>query len=227
MEQLPIYTDVVFGLTTLLTVALFYKANHGSKVTLIILLTWMSLQVILGLTGFYRIKTAFPPRFLFMVVPPMIFIICLFVTPIGRRFLDNLSPKHLTLLHVVRIPVEMVLFWLYIYKTVPVLMTFEGRNFDILSGLTAPFIYYFGFIKKQLNRTILLIWNFVCLGLLINIVVTAVLSAPLPFQKLAFEQPNIAVLYFPYNWLPSCVVPLVLLSHLASIRKLLKAGKNL
>jgi hypothetical protein len=37
----------------------------------------------------------------------------------------------------------------------------------------------------------------------------------------AFDQPNIAVLYFPFNWLPSCIVPLVLLSHLAAIRQLL------
>ena len=105
-------------------------------------------------------------------------------------------------------------------------MTFEGRNFDILSGLTAPIVYFFGFIKKQLNKTILLLWNFICLGLLINIVFIAVLSAPFPFQKFAFDQPNIAVLYFPFTWLPACVVPLVLLSHLATIRQLLKKGKT-
>jgi hypothetical protein len=65
-----------------------------------------------------------------------------------------------------------------------------------------------------------LLWNLVCLGLLLNIILNAVLSAPVPFQKFAFDQPNIAVLYFPFVWLPSCVVPLVLLSHLAAIRKL-------
>lgn len=94
-------------------------------------------------------------------------------------------------------------------------MTFEGRNFDILSGLTAPIIFYFGFVTKQLDRKVILIWNFICLALLINIVVVAILSAPFPFQQFAFDQPNIAVLYFPFNWLPSCVVPLVLLSHLS------------
>jgi hypothetical protein len=122
--------------------------------------------------------------------------------------------------------VEIVLFFLFTYKTVPELMTFEGRNFDILSGITAPVIFYFAFIRQQLNRQILLIWNFICLGLLVNIVTNAILSAPFPFQQFAFDQPNIAVLYFPFIWLPCCVVPLVLLSHLAAIRQLLNYGRK-
>ena len=101
-------------------------------------------------------------------------------------------------------------------------MTFEGRNFDILAGLTAPLVYYFGFIKPRLSRKTMLAWNFICLLLLINIIVNAVLSAPFPFQQFAFDQPNIAVLYFPFIWLPCCVVPLVLFAHLAAIRQLAK-----
>jgi len=37
---------------------------------------------------------------------------------------------------------------------------------------------------------------------------------------LAFDQPNIAVLYFPFSWLPTYVVPVVLFCHLAALRKL-------
>jgi hypothetical protein len=106
-------------------------------------------------------------------------------------------------------------------------MTFEGRNFDILSGLSAPVVYYFAFIRKQMNGKLLLIWNFICLSLLINIVFNAILSAPFTFQKFAFDQPNIAILYFPYIFLPGCIVPLVLLSHLASIRQLILGRKKM
>jgi hypothetical protein len=105
-------------------------------------------------------------------------------------------------------------------------MTFEGRNFDILSGLSAPFIYYFGFVKRRLSNALILGWNFICLALLINIVANAILSVPTPFQKFAFDQPNIGVLYFPFNLLPACVVPLVLLSHLVAIRRLLHAKEK-
>lgn len=100
-------------------------------------------------------------------------------------------------------------------------MTFEGRNFDILSGISAPIVAYLVFTKKTLSHNFLLIWNFICLGLLINIVTNALLSAPFPIQKLAFEQPNIAILHFPFSWLPTFVVPVVLLGHLVSIRQLM------
>jgi hypothetical protein len=100
-------------------------------------------------------------------------------------------------------------------------MTFEGRNFDIISGISAPLIYYFGFVKKAIKRQWIIGWNFLCLALLANIVTTAILSAPFPFQQLAFNQPNIAIFYFPFVWLPAFVVPVVLLAHLVSIRQLL------
>ncbi|WP_332737571.1 hypothetical protein [Flavihumibacter sp.] len=221
MENLPAFICIVFGLTTLLTVGLFYKATNNSKLTLVILLIWLTIQAVIGLSGFYTVTDTIPPRFLLLVVPPILLIIGLFTTSSGRQYIDSLDIKTLTILHTIRIPVEVVLFWLFVNKTVPELMTFEGRNFDIISGLTAPAIFYFGFIKNQIDKKLILVWNFICLGLLINIVVNAVLSAPFPFQKFAFDQPNIAVLYFPFNWLPCCVVPLVLLSHLATIRQLL------
>jgi hypothetical protein len=226
MENLPAYISIVFGLTTILTVVAFYKATNKSKATLIILLTWLVLQTFIGLSGFYTVTDSIPPRFMLLVLPPMLFIIGLFATKKGRQYIDGLDAKTLTILHTIRIPVEIVLFWLFINKSVPELMTFEGRNFDILSGLTAPIIFYFGFVTKQLDRKAILIWNFICMGLLVNIVVIAIFSAPFPFQKFAFDQPNIAVLYFPFNWLPSCVVPLVLLSHLVILRQLFDTRRS-
>jgi hypothetical protein len=59
---------------------------------------------------------------------------------------------------------------------------------------------------------------------LFNIVLTAILSAPLPIQQLAFEQPNIAVMYFPFVYLPGFIVPIVLFSHLVSLKKLMQAS---
>ena len=100
-------------------------------------------------------------------------------------------------------------------------MTFEGRNLDIISGITAPIIYYFVFIRQKLSKLVLLFWNIICLVLLVNIVAIAILSAPFSFQRFAFDQPAIGILHFPFILLPCCIVPLVLLSHLASIRQLI------
>lgn len=222
LPQLPLYISLLFGLTTLLTVWFFYRASQRSITVLIVLLAWMAVQAGLGLTGFYQKTDAVPPRFALLAGPPLLLISVLFLTRRGRRFLDMLQPDWLTLLHSVRIPVELVLLWLFIHKAVPQAMTFEGRNFDILSGLTAPVVYYLGFVNKRLSRTGLLVWNVLGLGLLLNIVVTAALAAPSPFQQIAFDQPNIAIQYFPFVWLPSVVVPLVLLAHLAAFRLLRK-----
>ncbi|MES2765824.1 MAG: hypothetical protein V4642_08150 [Bacteroidota bacterium] len=226
MQNLPLYISIVFGLTTLLTVGIFFKAANYSKTTLIILLIWLGLQATIAMSGFYTVTDSIPPRFLLLVLPPMLLIIGLFATPKGRQFIDSLDIKTLTILHIIRIPVELVLLWLFLFKAVPQLMTFEGRNLDILSGITAPIIYYFGSIKRRLDRKIILLWNFFCIGLLFNIVINAILSAPSPFQKFAFDQPNIAVLHFPFVWLPCCIVPLVLFSHLVAIRQLLNRQKN-
>ncbi len=222
MEHLPVYIAVLFIFTTILAVFIFCTSLRNPKNTLFVLLAWLALQGFVSLSGFYTITNSTPPRFVLLILPPFLFITLLFFTRKGRAYLDRLDIKRLTILHTVRILVELVLCWLYTYQAIPGLMTFAGGNYDILSGLTAPFIFFFGFIKNRLNTKVMLGWNFICLALLINIVVRAVLSAPFPFQKFAFDQPNRAILYFPFVWLPCCVVPLVLLAHLTTIRALLK-----
>jgi hypothetical protein len=223
MEHLPSYISIVFILTTIAALLIFFRAANYSKKVVWILCAWLLLQAFVSKTGFYTNTASVPPRFMLTLLPPFMLVAVLFILPGGRRFIDALNIKTLTLLHTIRIPVELVLLWLFIQKTIPVIMTFEGRNFDILSGLTAPVIFYLFFVKKRVGNTFLLVWNVCCLALLLNIVITAVLSAPFRFQQLAFEQPNIAVLYFPFAWLPSCIVPMVLFSHLAAIRQLLRS----
>ena len=228
LANLPFYVPLLFIFTTLLTVIFFISAiakNNSTKTVitaLIIICIWLGIQTILALNNFYTVTNTIPPRFFLLVGPPLLVIIILFVTQAGRRFIDSLSLKILTQLHVVRIFVEIILLWLFLYKFIPKLMTFEGRNFDILSGLSAPLVAYFGFTKNELSKKFMLAWNFICLLLLINIVINAVLSAPFPFQQFAFDQPNIAVLYFPFVWLPCFIVPAVLFSHLVLIRRLSK-----
>ena len=224
MEQLPFYIYLVFGLTVLLAAAIFYKASNNSKGFLSFASVWIFIQSVVSLTGFYTTVNTTFPRLPLLILPPLLFIIFFVNTQKGKAFIKHINIKTLTLLHTIRIPVEMVLFWLCIHKVVPQLITFEGRNFDIISGLSAPVIYYFGFVKKQLNKSLILVWNFICLGLLINVVFYALLSAPTQFQHFAFNQPNIAIAYFPFVLLPSFLVPLVLFSHIVSIKQLL-SGK--
>lgn len=221
MATLPTYVYIVFGMTILLGLFLFYKATNFSKSFLTIATFWLLFQSIVSLSGFYNISDSFPPRFGLLIIPPLILTIIGLNIKKGNQFIETLNLKSLTIFHIVRFPVELVLYWLYIHKAVPEILTLEGRNFDIFSGLSAPIIYYIGFSKRQLSRNILLTWNFICLAMLINIVFNAVFSIPSAFQQFAFDQPNIAILHFPFVLLPSVLVPLVLFAHLASIRQLL------
>lgn len=226
ISNLSMSINIFFMLIALITVWLFYAATNNSKLFLFIAAGWLLLQAFIGLSGFYATSKALPPRFALLVIPPIIFIAIVFATTKGRRFIDNININILTFLHTMRIFVELFLLDLSAHKLVPELMTFEGRNFDIISGITAPIVFYFVFIKQALGRKTLLAWNFICLALLLNIVINAVLSIPSSFQQFAFEQPNIAVLYFPFVWLPCCVVPIVLFAHLAAIKQLLNKNKT-
>jgi hypothetical protein len=221
MENISSGIIILFSLATVVTIWLFFKSANYSKKLITIVLLWVLLQTILGLIGFYTNWQSIPPRLPLLIGPPVLCILGLLILKSGRKFIDSLNLQTLTVLHVIRIPIEITLYYLLMARLIPVSMTFEGTNFDIISGITAPIVYYFTFILKKIHPGVLLAWNFLCLALLLNVVITAILSAPTPFQKLAFDQPNVGVLYFPFTLLPAVVVPIVLLSHLASIRQLI------
>jgi len=225
MENLPLSLSLSFGFITLLTIWIFFKASKNSKPTLIVLMLWLLVQSVIGLSGFYTVTRTTPPRFPLLILPPLLLIVVLFTTQKGRNYIDSFDVKTLTLLHTIRIGVELILLGLFLNKAIPQLMTFEGRNLDILSGITAPFIFYFGFVKKRLSPALIIGWNVLCIALLINIVVCAILSVDTNFQRFAFDQPNRAVLYFPFVLLPSLIVPLVFFAHLIAIRKLLREAR--
>lgn len=224
MDNAPVFVSLVFILTTFLAVGIFfYAAKRGAfssaatKTLSFLFPFWLIFQAVVALNGFYLQTYSFPPRlFLFGILPTLLLIITLFVFA-RKNFIALLPLKTLTALHVVRIPVEIVLLVLFQAGQVPRLMTFEGRNFDILSGITAPVISWLAFRAGKINRPLLIVWNFIALGLLANIVINALLSVPSPIQRFAFDQPNRAILYFPFVWLPTVVVPVVLFCHLASL----------
>lgn len=233
IENLPSYISTVFILTTFLTVGIFLFGVRQSafetfpaKLFTFLLGFWLILQAVIGMSGFYLQTAALPPRIIAFGVLPALVLIVSYLIFARKNFVERLPLRFLTFIHTIRIPVELVLWWLFQQKLVPQIMTFEGRNFDILAGITAPIVAWLAFRGGKVNKTLLIVWNVFALALLFNIVITAILSFPFPFQQLAFDQPNRAILYFPFNWLPTVVVPVVLFSHLISLWKLLKNKTN-
>ena len=230
MENIPAYISGTFLAIVIAAVGfIFYAVNHvasGRKnFTPTIILTffsvWVFLISILTFNGFFEDYSS-PPRLMLFVGFITLLIISLFIIPKTRSFLNKMPITTLTYIHIIRVPVEMVLLWLGISGGVAMEMTFEGSNYDILSGITAPFVGVFMIGGRSKNRIGAIIWNLGALALLVNIVIQAISFTPYFYEpQLIGEVANIAVFYFPFVLLPTLVVPVVLFSHLVSLNQLL------
>ncbi len=219
MINIPDYINWIFYLSVILTLVFLLLAAPRIDKLAALSIAWLSLQMVISSSGYYLEKDMFPPALALLVVPPLLVVLFVVFSGFNIRTLKEFRGGWLTLLHVVRIPVELVLFWLFKEGLVPKDMTFQGRNFDIYIGLSAPLIAFFGYVRPVLPVWVVLIWNVVGLGFLFNIVGIALMSSPGPFHIINLDQPNVAVLNFPFAWLPCFIVPTVLFAHLASIRK--------
>ncbi len=208
-----------FIIITLLSLLFFYVGTGSDKRFLTISLLWISLIAGLALSGFFENLNTTPPRFLVVLLGNVGFVILLL------KFLKKakINTKLLLLVHTLRLPVEIGLYQLFLQKQIPQVMTFEGYNFDIAMGVSAILLFgYVHFSQKSIHKMVYLVWNFVGILFLTTIVVIAIISAPLPIQLLGFEQPNVAVLKFPFILLPAFIVPVVFLSHILMIKSVLK-----
>jgi hypothetical protein len=221
IENLPHWINWLFLLTVILTVGVFHFANgKPTKLTFFILI-WSLVHSILAYTRFYEKTDLIPPRFLLILIPVLLFIIF----GLTKKRLNWITQKRRTdlstFLHTIRVPVEIILFYLFMDKMLPELMTFEGRNFDILAGISAPLIGIL-WLKKIINRNTLIIWNVFGLFLILFVFINGILSSELPIQIFGFEQPTKAINYFPFVLLPATIVPIVIYTHITDIIRLWK-----
>ena len=100
-----------------------------------------------------------------------------------------------------RIFVELILWRGYRLGVLPVQMTFEGRNFDILVGLSAPLMGWLW--TRTHKRYVALAWNFIGLVLLLNIVLVAVLSLPTGSHVFSSGPAATLLTRFPFIYLPA------------------------
>jgi hypothetical protein len=194
--------------TALALLGLFLISKNNRKLFVYFLL-WGAVSSLLAWNGFFSNTQSIPPRFVLIILMDVVLVVYAF------KYL-KFAPKHLKILlaiNVLRIPVEMVLMQLFLEGLIPEIMTYEGWNFDIVSGIGALILLILSFTKIKLKQVVR-IWNVLALILLATIVSLAILSAPTPIQQLAFDQPNVAVLRVPYVCLPAVVVPVVLISQI-------------
>lgn len=208
---------ILFTSISIVTIGLFYYAVNKHNGVLIFLVIWTLAISLLGYNGFFEETMSMPPRIALIIIPVILYVIYFYRKLSSIEINLNL----LSALHAIRLPVEIGLFYFYVLGKIPVAMTYEGWNFDIFMGISSILLLaYIGIFKKSVNIKLLYYWNILGLVLLSIIVVTAVISAPTPFQLINFEHPNLAIKGMPFLLLPIVIVPVVVLSHLLALRKL-------
>jgi hypothetical protein len=173
-----------------------------------------------GMMGRFEI---FPINFAPVIIIPLVAIVLLTIFSKDLKvILSYVAPHKIIHLQNFRVFVELLLWLVFLAGMLPEQMTFEGRNFDVLSGLSAPLMAWLIY-KNKTNKIVAMIWNLICLALLINIVTIAVLSTPTPWQVFFEEPSNTVVTVLPISFLPGFLVPLAYTLHFFSLKQLLSA----
>ena len=185
----------------------------------IVLIAWLILLGILSIRGFFADFSRLPPRLALALLPPLPAVLLFLRSAAGKRLLQHIQPHWLIYLQSFRILVEIGLWMLVRNGSLPVQMSFEGRNFDVISGLLAFPVGYYCFVKKSWPPVIALLYNITGLVLLINIVSISALSMPGPLRAFHNQPDSSFLTRFPLIYLPGFLVPLAYTLHILSLRQ--------
>ena len=177
---------------------------------------WMSIMAFAAGRGFFAQWDALPPRLIMVLVPNIIIFIAR--SKMVNKLVHYVPREWPVGVQSFRILMEICLWWLALEAIIPERMSFEGWNFDILTGLTAPLIAW-AIAKGKASNSLILWWNIFGLFLVTFIVVIAIMSMPTPFQVFTEEPANRVMAYLPFIWLPGFVVPVAYLMHIVSIKQ--------
>jgi hypothetical protein len=185
-----------------------------------IVVLYLAVPAALARAGALDRYNPLPAPALVLVLALTIVTVATALSPFGRRLASSVGVAALIGFQSFRVAVEWLLHRLFAEGVIPVEMTYAGRNFDIVSGLTAAAIGTWLASGHRLPRGWLLAWNCVGLMLLVNIVTIAVLATPVSFRQITAGPPNLLPSTFPYVWLPTVLVQAALLGHLLIFRAL-------
>ena len=195
------------------------QAGAGVRPLLAILFAYIAIPGHLARTGALGSWDATPPPALALILGLSALTALIVFSAVGARLANGIPLAAIVLLQSFRIAVEWLLHRLYLEGSVPVQMTWSGRNFDVISGITGLLLGLALLRWKKVPRAVVLGWNVLGLALLANIVVIAVLSTP-ALHRFPEGPPNLLPAVFPWVWLPSFLVQVALGSHLLVFRRL-------
>lgn len=177
---------------------------------------WVAVTWIAAASGVLRRWDATPPPFALLVLGIVLLAALIASGSYGRRLALGVPLWALVAIQGFRLPLEIAMHAMYERGIMPVQMSYSGRNFDILTGITALILA--GLLRAGLaGRRLVLAWNMAGLALLLNVVTVAILSTP-RFRYFGDDALNVWVTYPPFVWLPAVMVLAALAGHLLIFR---------
>jgi hypothetical protein len=183
---------------------------------------WTLLTGAMAYAGRLANFTSFPPWIPILVAAQLAFVVWLGWFSSWSEGLAEIPQLILVGLQCFRIPVELLLATLGTRRLLAMEMTYYGRNFDILEGVTAVLLAIWLNRRGESSlRHLVLVWNLLGLSLVTVVLVHGVLSVPYPSQLLHLSVPTFVIAQFPVVWLLTVLVPTAYLLHLVSIKRCL------
>ena len=221
-----LFVLLVLAMSALLVAGVGALRGRGpATATAAALAAWLAFTGLLARAGVFADFSRLPPRLLIAIVVPLLTLVALCRSAAVGRLVDAAPPGWLVYPQAFRIVMELILWQLYVAGAAPALMTFEGRNVDIVVGLTAPLIAWLCFGRRVWTARAALWWNVAGILILLNVVVHAQLAAPTPFRRIVTDPPPTFIAHLPWIWLPAFLVPLAWGLHALSIRQLRRQAR--
>lgn len=193
--------------------------SQGGKVILrlaVFVALWSAYIFFLHRTGVLA-DFSLPPRVpLLIVVPAMVISIVITGRSSFRRILEKTPLQFPLYLQSFRVAVELLIYGAFAEGVFPRAVTFEGTNFDVLSGLSAPVVAYL-YQHRKVRYSALLIWNIVAI-LTLGVTVYSFVSA---YYFASGFSGSADFVTFPYLLLPAVLLPVAVFLHIFSLRQII------
>ena len=188
------------------------------------LTVWAFFATAVGAAGtrILRDSRALPPL---LVLPAVALVVLLARSRVGARLASAIPAYVLIGLASYRLGVEVFLHQLSRAGVVPRMLTYEGANFDLIIGLSAPVVAWLLYTGR-IGPRLAIGWSVFGMAMLLNVVVRSILTAPGPLHLLTSEVENRAVTTFPYTYIPGLLAPLAMALHVLSIRALRRRAQE-
>jgi len=187
--------------------------------TALVLIIWITYISIVSLAGIFE-NASFPPRIpLLLVIPSFVMFIYFFTAGRFKTVIANTPASWPVYFQSFRIFVELLILAAALKGILPKAASFEGYNFDIVIGLTAPIVAVL-LNNGKLKPALLLAWNFA--GLATLSMVVFILISHAYFFKIWDQSESIlnkGFGLFPFTFLAGFFMPLAVLMHIFSIIK--------